>query len=75
MIVCLVVLVSFTNAQLYSVVHHMNKEDMHALSAHMTRSLNPDFPAGPASKPRIDLPTADRLMSVFTFATSHFHSL
>lgn len=38
----------------------------------MTRSLNPDFPAGPAFNPRIDLPTADRVMSLFTFAISLF---
>jgi len=67
MIIYRVVIVLPTIVELCSVVHHMIQ--IHAcISAHSIRSLNPDFPAGPASKPRIDLPTADRLMSTLSFA-------
>jgi hypothetical protein len=48
---------------------------MHALSEHLIRSLIPDFPVGPASKPRIDLPTADRLMCTLSFAIFQFQYL
>jgi hypothetical protein len=42
---------------------------------HSTRSNGPDFPAGPAFKPRIDLPTADRLMSALSSAVFQFYNL
>jgi hypothetical protein len=47
---------------------------MHALSEHLIRSLIPDFPAGPESKPRIDLPPiVSCLLCLLLYFTSNIY--